>query len=84
MLMTKADDRSKLFPEGVARPLEALSINAYHVLSQGWKLRVTARYAGQSFAEGYSEDYRGLTTDEMLEVIDSEVSRLDELRGGKR
>lgn len=53
---------------------EAVAVTATYVWARGWTLRIGARRQGESWDTSWHEDYELLTTEELLQVLEAELS----------
>lgn len=55
---------------------EAAIIGAHYVAGEGWALRLQIRRQFQDWTDARTEEYERLTTDELVEVLDSSLGTL--------
>jgi hypothetical protein len=54
---------------------EALAINAYYEGPRGWTLTIRMRRQGELWTDSLSEQYSGLSTSELADVIDASTCK---------
>jgi len=54
--------------------VESVNVNANHVAGEGWSVTITSRRQGEQWDESGASTYSSLSTAELLDVIDAELS----------
>jgi hypothetical protein len=53
---------------------EAVAVNGYYVHREGWTLVVAVRRGDEDWSRAHRERYDRLSTDELLQVLDSDLT----------
>lgn len=66
----------------LAGSVEAVIIGAQFTLGQGWTLRLQLRRQFEDWSDARAEVYEGLTTDELVDVLDASLGTVRTALGG--
>lgn len=56
--------------------IDGVIVSAHYEFGQGWMLTVATRRSGQLWTDGVRDVYEGLSTDQVVDVLDSLGDRL--------